>query len=166
MTKDFRTIGELRKASMGETMTARVIMPAETLARLQDAARAMHTTYSEIIRVLVAEWLDAHADVETWEIRATMAIGGEVMDMPTQTRASRKDALEALRSISIDAKKRLDDPAVRMVGGSAETHASGCGEVLSVTVKRPIRSRCAQLWAGFDWHTGEPVCPSVQVTDF
>lgn len=164
--KNFRTIGELRKASMGETMTARVIMPAETLARLQDAARAMRTTYSEIIRVLVAEWLDAHADVETWEISVTKAVGGEVVPVPTQTRASRKDALEALRSIAIEAFGELDRPEMRLVGGDAEIFALGPGDTLHARVKRPLHSPHAQLWAGFDWQTGEPICPSVQVTDF
>ena len=164
--KNFRTIGELRKASMGETMTARVIMPAETLARLQDAARAMRTTYSEIIRVLVAEWLDAHAGVETWEIRVTKAVGGEVVEMPTQTLASKKDALEALRSLAIEVFKELDRPEMRLVGGDAEIFALGHGDTLHARVKRPLHSPHAQLWGTFDWQTGEPVCPSVQVTDF
>lgn len=164
--KKFHTIGELRKASMGETMTARVIMPAETLARLQDAARALHTTYSEIIRVLVAEWLETHADIGTWEIRATMDIEGVVVDMPTQTRESRKDALEALRSLAIEVFRELDIPEMRLVGGDVEIFAIGPGDTLHACVKRPLHSPHAQLWAGFDWQTGEPVCPSVQVTDF
>lgn len=164
--KKFRTIGELRAASMGETMTARVIMPAETLARLQDAAHALRTTYSEIIRVLVAEWLDAHADAETWEISVTKAVGGEVVPVPTQTRASRKDALEALRSLAIEAFKELDRPEMRLVGGDEEIFVLGPGDTLHARVKRSLHSPHAQLWAGFDWQTGEAVFPSVQVTDF
>ena len=76
----FRSVGELRSESMGETMVARVKMRAEDLARLSRVAASLETTYAEIMRVVVMDWLDRHGGI--YEIEVTRVIGGEVQATP------------------------------------------------------------------------------------
>ena len=89
---------------------------------------------------------------------------------PVASVSSRKDTLEALRSLAIESFYKFNTPDA--VGG-IEFIAVGHGASLVARVEHSIYTPPhARLFVNFDWATGDVICPGdkvfdyVQVTDF